>query len=127
MHDKDFSFDNVQIMMNHADGHLISDQEVVDVYLYAAELGDKYGVTPCFEVHVNMWSEDFRRVAIVGQAVEARGIPFCMTLDHSHVIFKIDNPQEQEVFNIAPAIASGELVLDPFQPGNVKRTCKTFL
>ena len=42
-----------------------------------------------------------------------------MTLDHSHVIFKIDNPHEQEVQNIRPAVESGELVLSPFDSGNV--------
>jgi hypothetical protein len=37
----------------------------------------------------------------------------------SHVIFKIDNSREQAVQDIRPAVESGELVLDPFQPGNV--------
>lgn len=110
---------NVQILMHHHDGHLVTDGEVVDAYLRAHDLGEKYGVTPCFEVHVNMWSEDFRRVSKVGHAVEAKGIPFHVTLDHSHVIFKMDNPLEQEVFNIRPAVESGALVLDPFQAGNV--------
>ena len=110
---------NVQVLMHHADGHLVTNDEVIDFYLRAHEWGEACGVTPCFEVHVNMWSEDFRRVAQVGRAVEARGIPFRMTLDHSHVIFKINNPREQEVFAIRPAVESGELVLDPFQPGNV--------
>ena len=61
-----------------------------------------------------MWSEDFRRVTKVGDAVEARGVPFRMTLDHSHVIFKIDNPGEQEVLGMRSAVESGEIVLDPF-------------
>ena len=110
---------NTKVMMHHEDGHLVSDQEVVDFYLAAAEWGEEYGVVPCFEVHVNMWSEDFRRVATVARAIEAKGVEFHLTLDHSHVIFKIDNPEEQEVLNIRPAVESGELVLDPFRPGNV--------
>jgi len=110
---------NVQVLMHHANGHLVTDKEVIDFYHYAYELGAKTGVTPCFEVHVNMWSEDFRRVEMVGDAVESAGLPFHMTLDHSHIIFKIDNPTEQEVFNIRPAVESGELVLDPFLDGNV--------
>lgn len=110
---------NVQVLMHHADGHLVRDDEVVSFYRQAHEWGEKYGVTPCFEVHVNMWSEDFRRVEKVGRAVEEAGLPFCMTLDHSHVVFKMDNPLEQEVFNIRPAVESGELVLDPFKQGNV--------
>ena len=110
---------NTQIMTYDADDELVSDERVVETYLSFHELGQKYGVTPCFEVHVNMWSEDFRRVGKVARAVEAAGAPFHMTLDHSHVIFKIDNPEEQEVQNIRPAVEAGELILDPFQPGNV--------
>ena len=110
---------NVQIRTFAADGSMVTDEQVVDTYLWAYELGQKYGVLPCFEVHVNMWSEDFRRVAAVGEAVEARGVPYCMTLDHSHIIFKMDNPAEQEVQDMRPAVESGEVVLDPFLPGNV--------
>lgn len=110
---------NTQIMMDHADGRLVTDEEVAEAYLRAYEVGETAGCRPTFEVHVNMWSEDFRRVAKVGDLVAARGIPFRMTLDHSHVIFKIDNPREQAVFGIDEAIASGDLVLDPFKEGNV--------
>ena len=112
---------NTQIRANHADGHLVTNDEVVDIYLRAFEWGERCGCQPTFEVHINMWSEDFRRVSQVADAVEARGVPFRMTLDHSHVIFKIDNPEEQKVFDIASAVASGELVLDPFAPGSVCR------
>jgi hypothetical protein len=110
---------NTQIMANHAEGRPVTDAEVIEAYLRFAELGGRYGVTPCFEVHVNMWSEDFRRVAAVGRAVEDRGVPFNMTLDHSHVIFKIDNPEEQEIGGIRADVEAGKLVLDPYQPGNV--------
>ena len=56
--------------------------------------------------------------------VEAGGLQYRMTLDHSHVIFKIDHPEEQEIMDIRPAVESGELVLDPFQPGSV---CKRWM
>jgi hypothetical protein len=110
---------NVQIRTCAADGSLVTDEQVVETYLWAYELGQQYGVLPCFEVHVNMWSEDFRRVEQVGRAVESRGLPYCMTLDHSHVIFKIDNPLEQEVQGMRAAVEAGEVVLNPFEPGNV--------
>jgi hypothetical protein len=118
------SVHNVQVLVRHADGHVVSDEEVVAFYCQAHEWGERHGVTPCFEVHVNMWSEDFRRVEVVGRKVEQLGLPFAMTLDHSHVIFKMDNPAEQEVLDIRPAVESGALVLDPFLPGNV---CKTWI
>ena len=42
-----------------------------------------------------------------------------MGREHSHVIFKIDNPEAQKIFGTDDKIASDELVLDPYQPGNV--------
>ena len=110
---------NVQIRMDHADGHLVTNEEVAEAYLRAHDIGAAGGCLPCFEIHVNMWSEDFRRITEVAQLVEARGVQFRITLDHSHVIFKIDNPREQKVFGIDQAISDGSLILDPFAAGNI--------
>ena len=110
---------NVQIMMDHADGHLVTDQEVADAYVRAYDLGATLRCLPALEVHINMWSEDFRRVAKVAALVESRGIPFHLTLDHSHVIFKINNDRELKVFGLDAAITAGDLILDPFTPGPV--------
>jgi hypothetical protein len=106
-------------MLRHADGHVVTDEEVMSAYLRASECGEKHGCIPCFEVHVNMWSEDFPRVSRVGHMVESRGIEFNLTLDYSHVIFKMDNSDEQRIFDTDKKIAAGELVLDPFQSNNV--------
>jgi hypothetical protein len=110
---------NVQLMTRHADGHVLSDAEVAEFYLRAHDFGMRHDVTPCFEVHVNMWSEHYGRIARVAALVEARGLPFRMTLDHSHVIFKIDNPVEQDVQAMRADVESGAVVLDPAKPGNV--------
>lgn len=110
---------NTQISMYHADGHLISVDEVAEIYMRAYEWGEASGCAATFEIHVNMWSEDFRQVSKVADLVEARGVPYRMTLDHSHVIFKIDNPKEQDVLDIRGDVESGKLILDPFTPGNV--------
>ena len=110
---------NTQIMLHHADGHVVTDEEVMTAYLRASECGEKHGCIPCFEVHVNMWSEDFPRVSRVGHMVESRGIEFNLTLDHSHVIFKMDNSDEQRIFDTDKKIAAGELALDPFRSNNV--------
>jgi hypothetical protein len=112
---------NTQIKANHADDHLVTNDEVMAIYLQAAEWGDQCGCTPTFEVHINMCSEDFRRISQLADMVEARGVPFRFTLDHSHVIFKIDNVVEQKVFDIASAVESGELVLDPFKEGSIRK------
>ena len=110
---------NTQIKMDHAKGPLVSDEQIAEIYIKAYEIGEETGCRPTFEVHVNMWSEDFLCVEKVADLVERRGIPFHMTLDHSHVIFKIDNPREQKVFNIRESIKNGDLVLDPFQKDNI--------
>lgn len=110
---------NVQLLTNDVTGKPVTDEEVAETYLWAAEKGDKLGVAPCFEVHVNMWSENFGRVSKVGEMVERRGVKFNITLDHSHVMFKIDNPREQEVQNMRADVEAGRVVLDPFKPGNV--------
>jgi hypothetical protein len=70
---------NTQILAEHADGHLVSNDEVADIYLRAFDWGEQAGCVPTFEVHINMWSEDFRRISEVADLVEARGVPFRMT------------------------------------------------
>ena len=115
---------NTQIMAYKEDGQLVSDQEVIEFYELALEHGERLGVRPCLEVHCNMWSEDFRRVETVGKLAEASGLTYCLTLDHSHVIFKIENPEEQEIFNIRGDVESGKLILDPFTDGSA---CKGWI
>lgn len=110
---------NVQIMTKDAAGVPVTNQQVADFYLRARDYAIPRGVTPCLEVHVNMWSEHYGRVAQVAALVEARGVPYRMTLDHSHVIFKIDNPREQEVQGMKADVDAGRVVLDPFKPGAV--------
>ena len=110
---------NVQIFASHKAGRPVTDQEIADIYIRAAELGDHLGVTPCFEVHVNMWSEHFARVGRVAELVQRQGVPFAMTLDHSHVIFKIDNPAEWDVQDMRADVESGAVVLSPFSANNV--------
>lgn len=112
---------NVQILTRHADGHVLSDEEVVKLFLRAAEIGTRYNIKPCFEDHVNMWSEHFGRVETVAKTVEAGGVPFNMTLDHSHVIFKMDNPVEQQIQDMKSDIDARRLILDPARPGNVAK------
>ena len=110
---------NTQILLNHADGHPLTDEDVANIYCDASEWGEECSCVPTFEVHINMWSEDFQRISKVADIVESRGIAFRMSLDHSHVIFKIDNPSEQAIFNTRGAIESGVLVLDPSMPNNI--------
>lgn len=110
---------NIMIFTEHADGHVVTNQEIVDCYLSTYDAAIKQGVEPAFELHVNMWSEDFRRVTPVALAVQKQGIPFNFTLDYSHVNFKIENPEEQDISGIRDDVESGGLILDPFEAGNL--------
>lgn len=113
------TFHNIMVRTHHADGHALSDDEVVDCYLRVWQIGERVGVKPTFELHVATWSEDFRRVVPVAEKVRARGIPFNFTLDYSHCAFKIDNPEEQAVSGIREDVQAGLVVLDPFEPSSL--------
>jgi hypothetical protein len=110
---------NIMIFTHAADGHVVTDDEVVECYLRTFELGDRIGVQPTFELHVNMWSEDFRRVRPVAEKVRARGVRFNFTLDYSHCVFKIENPAEQDISHVRQDVQAGRMVLDPFEAGNL--------
>ena len=110
---------NIMIFTEHSDGHVLTNEEIIDCYLSVYDEAMKIGIEPAFELHVNMWSEDFRRVTPVALAVQNRGIPFNFTLDYSHVNFKIENPEEQEISNIRKDVEAGRLILDPFEKGNL--------
>lgn len=110
---------NCQLYANHADGHRLSDQEVADFYLQLCEWGEPIGCLPSLEVHVDMWSEDFSRIERVATLVQQAGGALRLTLDHSHLLFKIGNPAELDVSGIRKQVEAGRLVLDPASPGAV--------
>ena len=85
---------NMQLYARHCDGHAISDREVADFFLQAMEHGTQNGCLPTLEVHVDMWSERFDRIESVANLLAQSHVDLRLTLDHSHLIFKIDNPQE---------------------------------
>ncbi|NKB19609.1 MAG: xylose isomerase [Alphaproteobacteria bacterium] len=110
---------NVMLGTYAADGHELTDAEVVDTYIRTAEVGNLVGVKLSFELHVDCWSEKYKRVAPIVKAVQARGVPFHFTVDYSHVIFKIDNPEQQEISDVREDVEQGRVVLDPYQTGNL--------
>lgn len=112
-------FHDVMLHIKNAKGAIVSDQEVVDFYTLAYELGQRIGIEIGFENHIYMWSEDPRRIEPIAYKVQERGIPFNFVLDHSHVMIKIDNVEEQDIIGIREDVESGALLLDPFETGNV--------
>ncbi len=110
---------NCQLDAHHADGHPLSDREVADFYLRAYARGEPAGCLPSLEVHVDMWSEDFARVARVARHVEQAGVPFRITLDHSHLLFKLGNRAELAASGLHDATDGGRRMLDPASPDAV--------
>lgn len=110
---------NLMISTHHAQGHVVTDDEVVDFYLRAHDVGESLGITISAEVHIYMFTEDFRRVTPVAEKVRARGIPFNFVLDHSHVLLKMESAEEQDASGIRADVESGRLILDPYDAGNV--------
>ena len=110
---------DIMLYMKHASGRAVTDDEVVAFYLLAHELGGKIGIEIGFEVHIYMWSEDFRRINPVAEKVRARGVPFNFVLDHSHILLKVDNPEEQDVSGIRADVEAGRVVIDPYEDGNL--------
>lgn len=110
---------NVQLSHRDAHGVPLTDERVAAAYLRAFEIGAALGVIPCFEVHVNMWSEHFGCIERVADLVERAGLSFNITLDASHVIFKIGNPREQMVQGLHDDVTAGRIVLDPFDSRSV--------
>lgn len=109
---------NIMLLARHADGHLLSEQEVADWYLQAHDRAGALGLEITFEVHVNNWSERFLMVRPVAELVRARGVTFNLTVDYSHCIFKIENPEEQDISAVREAVEAGTAVLDPYEKGS---------
>ena len=104
---------NIMIHWHDANGRSITDREVAEFYLRAYDQGMPLGVEPTLELHVNMWSEDPRRVIPVADAVRSRGVPFHFTLDYSHVIFKMGNDEELRLCGLYDDVTAGRVELDP--------------
>jgi hypothetical protein len=110
---------NLMVYKKDVNGHVASDEDIAAFYRRAHEIADKVGITIGFEVHIYMWSEDFRRVSRVAEMVRRGGIPFNFILDHSHVLLKIDNSEEQDAAGIREDVEAGRFIIDPFEQGNV--------
>ncbi len=108
---------NVMLHTFATDGHEVTVDEVVDVYLRACDAAEALGVEVSFELHVDCWSEKYRKVSQAIEAVRARGRKFNFTVDYSHVIFKIQNGAELEKSEVREAVERGEIVLDPYEKG----------
>ena len=66
---------NIMLFARDADGAPLTDDDVARWYLMAYDLAEKANIAITFEVHIYMWSEDFRRVTRVAQKVSALDAP----------------------------------------------------
>ncbi|MDR7305782.1 xylose isomerase [Rhodoferax saidenbachensis] len=112
---------NMQLFARHADGHTLSDREVADWFLDGMEHGTAAGCLPAMEVHVDMWNERFHRVEAVGELLARANVPLRLTLDHSHLIFKIDTLEEVAASGLQDATDGGRALLAPGQASTLYR------
>jgi hypothetical protein len=98
---------NMQLFARHADGHDLSDREVADWFLDAMEHGSAAACLPAMEVHVDMWNERFQRVEAVAELLARSNVALRLTLDHSHLVFKIDNPGQLALSGVDDAADGG--------------------
>ncbi len=107
---------NMQLYARHANGKPITDRQVADWYLEAVEHGNASHCQPTLEVHVDMWSEQFRRVETVANLLAQQNVGLRLTLDHSHLVFKIGNPAELRVSGLADEPDGARALLAPNHP-----------
>jgi hypothetical protein len=107
---------NMQLYARRADGHPLTDREVADFFLEAMEHGTQSGCLPSLEVHVDMWSERFERIESVANLLAQSHVDIALTLDHSHLIFKIDNPEELARSGVDAGHDGGRSLLAPNNP-----------
>ncbi|MEY8877364.1 MAG: xylose isomerase [Leptothrix sp. (in: b-proteobacteria)] len=104
---------NIQLYARHASGRPISDAQVVAFYQEALEHGAPVGCLPTLEVHVDMWSEDFQRVERIANRLAQSNTPLRLTLDHSHLIFKIGHADELALSGLSDAADGARAWLAP--------------
>ena len=109
---------NMQLFARDAQGTLVSDRQVADWFLDAMEHGAPLGCLPTLEVHVDMWSERFDRIESVANLLARSHVDLRLTLDHSHLVFKIDNPAELALSGLEHAQDGGRSRLAPGHAGS---------
>ena len=107
---------NIQLYARRTDGQPITDQQVADFFLEAMEHGEPVGCLPSLEVHVDMWSEQFQRIERVAELLARSNVKLRLTLDHSHLVFKIDHPEELALSGLADAPNGARALLEPGHP-----------
>lgn len=68
-------------------------------------------VLVCLEPHVDMWLEHFDRVEALADWMHSRGAALHLTIDHSHLIYRVDNATELAAAGITSAHAGRRLLM----------------
>jgi len=104
---------NCQVFDRASDGRPLALDEIGAFYLAALEIGTRHGCLPSLEVHVDMWLEQFQRAELLGEWLAQRGVPLRLTIDHSHLLFKLGNPEELALSGLAGTADQGHTLLHP--------------
>lgn len=108
---------NCQVFARDAHGVPLTLDALGDFYLRMLDIGTRNGCRPALEVHVDMWTEQYPRIAELGEWLARRDAPLRLTLDHSHLLFKLGDPEELALSGVAPEAAHA--LLHPDSPASL--------
>ncbi|HCB0061927.1 TPA: hypothetical protein MYL02_005122 [Klebsiella pneumoniae] len=86
---------------------------VGEFYLELLEAGNKGKCIPTLEIHVDMWSEQFRRIEQIAAWLKQRQAPLYLTIDHSHLLYRLGNPDQLQAAGLSGAKDGGWAELHP--------------
>lgn len=94
---------------------------VSEFYLELLEAGDRGKCVPTLEIHVDMWTEKFRRIEQLAARLEQRQAPLHLTIDHSHLLYRLGNPEQLQAAGLANVKDGGWEELHPDSPTSFYR------
>jgi len=109
---------NCQVFARNSSGAEMTVDEIGAFYVAAMEIGARHGCLPSLEVHVDMWLEQFHRVELLGAWLAERDVPLRLTIDHSHLLFKLGNRSELAMSGLQGEADLGHALLHPTSPSN---------
>ncbi|HGH5397498.1 TPA: hypothetical protein ACJI3N_004066 [Raoultella planticola] len=89
---------------------------VGEFYLELLEAGDKGKCLPTLEIHIDMWSEQFKRIEQLAAWLKQRQAPLYLTIDHSHLLYRLGNADQLQAAGLAEAKNGGWAELHPDSP-----------
>lgn len=111
---------NLQILPPSGSSAQALDQ-VGEFYMTLLEDGDKGRCLPTIEIHIDMWSERFSNINRLADWLIQRGAAIHLTLDHSHLLFRLGNAAQLRTAGLEGSSNGGWRELHPDSPAALYR------